>query len=503
MLSAFLAYTILFTSLPPVNIDLPDWDVHPSLFDTLQDIWSERKIMYADAEDTPVATMTEDHFNETRSDTYTVSIADGIRTVIINNAAHLIEYSIAYNTFPEHHHDTDIVKLSTTNGTLWDLVESSSYMEGDNDCGGFQSIGSSELPFKGKIQLNGTDTININIDKPFLGTVEQCAEVCALNLSRMKAGTIDKTPILANQIINNTSATIPLSVNINLVCNTNNNENTSIQNYSGIIGTIADNTAVSLTVSNNMTHSTYGTANVEASGSVGFLCCTMGEKSSLIATINSGTNNNYSVTSSDGSAGGLVGTMANGSKLILANAGLNSITQSITGAAYAGGIVGEATGAYIGVTDPDLAIGDMTVTSNYKAGSTTLNGTTAAGYLFGSYTNTATTVKEAIEADQENNIEAEPAVIVQDRTFTIDSSFRNVALTFASNNAGGYFGVLNNHATGATVTFDGGIGDVLSYDAKDANKLLKINFGNGLSNQGGVIYKYSANDLTNTLYIYK
>ena len=57
--------------------------------------------------------------------------------------------------------------------------------------------------------------------------------------------------------------------------------------------------------------------NVTGSESIGLLCGEMNGNSSLEANILSGTNNNYSVTSSNGVAGGVVGKMNTGSKLIM------------------------------------------------------------------------------------------------------------------------------------------------------------------------------------------
>lgn len=487
VISGFLAVMIMFSGIPPIEIDLSKLGIHLSLFD--------EGSLQAEAADETYDTLETDNFDTARNDAYTVEFVNGVRKVTINSEDQLLEYSIAYNTF-DNNHCTDIIFLSPTAGTqIWDLAEKKLTV-GNKNYGGFQSIGDSNHPFEGKIQKGSTDTIKINLAKPLLGVVEQCTEVCELYLSRMTEDPQTTfTPIFATTIQNTTNATAPLIITVNLQVDTS-NENAGINKYAGVIGSISENTSASLTVTNNMKFDD-SPANVESTTAVGFLCGQMGTNSSLTATINSGTNTNYSVTSTSGAAGGLVGSMANGSKLILSNPGLNSITQSITGATYAGGIVGEATGAYIGVSDPDRAIGSMTITSSFKTASTTLSGTTASGYLFGCYTNTATEYA-AIPAD--GDTPAVPASTVSNRTFTIDSSFRNVSLTFSSNNAGGYFGVLNNNATGATVTFDGGISNVANIN-DNSDKLLEITFTKGKKLEGGVVCFYNVNDLTNTLHI--
>lgn len=489
-ISLIVVFAMIFTSLPPISIDIPKIGIH----------WDFNNTLIAKAEgETPA--MAEDHFENASSGAYSVSFENGIRKVTINTAAQFLEYSIAYHEFPSHNHDTDVITLSFTDNSICDLV-GVTYSEGNNNLGGFRSIGSDSLPFKGKIKKTDADAIvNLNLDKPFFGTLEQCAEVCILSLSRRtESAQTSFTPMLAQKIQNTTGATAALNLSVVLSADTLNGNNV-ISDYAGVIGTLDEDSSVNLTVKNNTKYAK-GTANVKAAGAVGFLCCSMGEKSSLTATINIDTNSNiknvnYTVTSTGASAGGLVGTMANGAKLILSNNQLNNITQSITGSTYAGGIVGDATGAYIGVSDPGRTIGSMTITSNFKASSTTLSATTASGYLFGRYINEATSYPE-IPADGETP--AVPASTVNDRTFVIDSSFRNVSLTFNSNNAGGYYGVLDNNNSGATITFNGGISDITANLNDSSDTMLKVNY-NSKSDVGGVIYKYKANALENSLIV--
>lgn len=485
VLSGLLAVMIMFSGIPPIEIDLSEWGINLTLFDD----GSLR------AEAAGYDTLETDNFN-TAGSNVTIDSVTGIRTVTINTPNQFLEYSIAYNTFGNNHHDTDVIFISLTEGIqIWDLAEAELNV-GDKNYGGFQSIGNSSYPFKGKFTKSVNDTIRINLSKPIFGVLEQCAEICEMNLSRMTVEPQTSfTPIFATTIQNTTSATTPLAITVKLQTDTN-NESAGTNKFAGVIGSIHDGVSVSLSVTNNTSKIGNISPDITADSDVGFLCGQMGTYSSLTAAID-GSNKNYSVTSTKGAAGGLVGSMENGSKLILSNNNLNYITQSVTGKTYAGGIVGEATGAYIGVSDPDRAIGSMTITSSFKAASTTLSGTTASGYLFGCYTNTATEYA-AIPAD--GDTPAVPASTVSNRTFTIDSSFRQVAVTFKSNNAGGYFGVLNNNVTGGIVIINGGVSDVSASLNENTNTLIKANF-DGKSYLGGVIYKYKASNLTNTLLV--
>lgn len=494
VLSGFLAYSIMFTSLPPVEINLPQWGIRLNLFDNMHDALFGDDSLSAGAADENYDIMTTDNFNHPGSNV-SIDGSTGIRTVTINTAAKLLEYSIAYNTF-DNNHSTDILYLSLTEGEpLWDLAEARCEIGGKN-YGGFRSIGNSSHPFKGKIQKAPTDTIKINLSEPFFGTVEQCAEVCPLYLSRRtEAPQTSYTPILASTIQNTMSAAVPLSLTVNMEAAAN-DESYVINKYAGVIGVIEDNTDVSLSVTNDMKLGN-SAADVESDNAVGFLCGQMGTYSSLNAAIGSGANTTYEVRSRNSAAGGLVGTMSNGSRLIIGNTGLNRITQTVNGATFAGGIVGEAAGAYIGSDDIIRSAGataiTFTVDNHFKANNTTLSGVTASGYLFGKY-ETVSTVLPAI-ADENDPI---PSQTIADRNFTIDSSFRQVAVKFNTDNSGGYFGLLTNGVAGSSITFDGGISNVSAALNNSSDVLLNANY-NGRSNLGGVIYKYKAGDLTSTL----
>lgn len=432
--------------------------------------------------DTPVVDYSPEDFNIN-----VTGITEGASTTeyTINSYTQLVYYSKMYNEFADTSsldHSTDILNIGFTSATN---VEYS----------GYESIGTSSKPFKGTIKISSTASSNMNLAVPMFKYLDVAAQITdgTTGANNTRSLTITKTdyaiaPLFANHVVNSGNVSTEAKWEIISSYIEDNSHNKTSFAYAGLVGDIAADCKVNIKYTNNATDDE-GNVNVSGSSDLGLFCGSLGANSVLTANLDSsGSNTNYSITTTSGSAGGIVGNMASGSKLILTGSGFGSVTQSITGQTYAGGIVGEAHDAYIGTDTATDPTADMSITSGFKASSTTLSGGTASGYLFGYYKNTA--------ADTTSDDTVTPA-----KKFTIDSSFRNVPLTFASGKAGGYFGVLENNASSAgTIVFDGGISDV-SAVADNADKLLKINFGSSNSNQGGVIYNYKTNALANSLNI--
>lgn len=411
------------------------------------------------------------HFENASSDTeYNITTVD-----------QLVYYSKMYYDHADTsllNHSIDVLNIAITTNT------SAKYEN-------FYSIGTADNPFKGTIKISGTATKNMNIAVPMFDYVDVIAQIT--DGSTVQKLTITKTqygaaPLFANHVVNTTNTSTAANWEVESSYIEDRDHNKTSYAYAGLVGDIAANCKVNIKFTNNA-QDDEGNVNISGSTNVGLFCGELGSNSVLTANFDSASiNKNYSITTTSDTAGGIVGKMNSGSKLILTGSGFGSVTQSITGATYAGGIVGEAHDAYIGTDTSTEPTADMSITSGFKASSTTLSGGTASGYLFGYYENTASDT-------------ASGNVVTPAKKFTIDSSFRNVPLTFASNNAGGYFGVLENNTTSGagTIVFDGNVSDIANVNEQDANKLLKINYGSGKSDQGGVIYKYKTNNLQNTL----
>ena len=167
--------------------------------------------------------------------------------------------------------------------------------------------------------------------------------------------------------------------------------------FSSVIGTLGENVNAKLTITNNA-----DSVSVSGSGSAGLACGRM-EKNSSLTVITSGSAS-YNVSSSSGNAGGMIGTMADGSAFTLNNE--FALTGEVTAAGYAGGLVGYAENASVSFEGAAMVSG-------------TVSGALATGGVFGYY--------KSSEAEN-----------------SFDISRYAVSCTLNRENSGGLFGKLEN-----------------------------------------------------------
>ena len=167
--------------------------------------------------------------------------------------------------------------------------------------------------------------------------------------------------------------------------------------FSSVIGTLGENVNAKLTITNNA-----DSVSVSGSGSAGLACGRM-EKNSSLTVITSGSAS-YNVSSSSGNAGGMIGTMADGSAFTLNNE--FALTGEVTAAGYAGGLVGYAENASVSFEGTAMVSG-------------TVSGALATGGVFGYY--------KSSEAEN-----------------SFDISRYAVSCTLNGENSGGLFGKLEN-----------------------------------------------------------
>ncbi|MBQ7566045.1 MAG: hypothetical protein IJT18_02900, partial [Oscillospiraceae bacterium] len=110
------------------------------------------------------------------------------------------------------------------------------------------------------------------------------------------------------------------------------NDGESNLTYAGVFGEIGTGAEVDLTFANNATNSG-SSSNIYSQGNVGLICGTMAANSTLELDL-SGTYTTYSVTSDSGAAGGLVGVMHSGSRLVLNTTYTDVVTVTASGNAY-------------------------------------------------------------------------------------------------------------------------------------------------------------------------
>ena len=385
----------------------------------------------------------------------------------------------------------DLVKLSKKSPQEYQSksIKLAPHDTGEWDLSGteFKGLGSDAYPFKGEVSFSGNYTGYITLNKSLFHAISGDAKInSTLNL---RAADNMTAPILAENYVagektDASSQTIRLNIDAESEAATE--ENANYSSFGGIIGTLGENASVSLEV--NSIIPAAKTA-VSGEGNKGFFCNTMKEGSSLNLIRFTG-NADFNVTSTNETAGALVGCMA-------ANANLTIGTEfvysgSVTGAQNAGGLVGStAVGAQI------------TLRENYTVSGSITSGNGNAGGLIGLAENNPVSVTDGKKVSVTNaSLSTNGTSGAAGGLFGFDTisqenlsldlavySVENVTIT-SGKYAGGVFGVLQNGAeSDGTYTYTIGI------EAK-ANV---SSTGNGVENYGGLIGKYEAKNLASAL----
>lgn len=376
--------------------------------------------------------------------------------VYINSLADLVDYSQNYDST----HVNDTLVISFADGLT------------DSELTGFTKIGTAEAPFDGLIKVAPDTILNlpttmfayITDDVGIIGTVS--GTETDLVMSRTNA--VPDQPLFAENVVHSTTGSGGKEWKFRYDSFNGGKSGQKVHDFAGYIGTLGENAniKVSSITHNNLKEETI--ANITASGDIGLVCQTMGVNSTLeidSITIGESGTSNYSVSStSSGNAGGLVGSIANGAKLILGEsaANLQQTEQSITAeSGYAGGIVGKCDGGAIKFDDNMTA---YSVAQN-------VSGSSGSGAIAGYYNTVSTgTFPEGYDR------------------YSIPLAKVSIASGYKANgtgNCGSYFGELNNDGTMAF-----------------ALPALSIVHDSGAAASfGGLCGKYSAASLANTLTI--
>ena len=273
----------------------------------------------------------------------------------------IINYSQNYNS--SHKYDTLVITNST--GEIQGAFT------------GFQSIGAgADDAFCGTIKVDST--VTLNLPSAMFNYISDDVDIFDLNghpttLRITRPGTSVDEPLFAKNVVHTRSTgSASWSFEYDRFYDPGDIAGTGsyyINDFAGYIGNIGEEANVDVTsiIHNNKNDSDI--ADITATGNVGLVCGTLGPKavlkinSIIIDETNGVSSKAYSVSStSSGHAGGLVGSMGDGSKLILANSLTNpqSASQVISAAdGYAGGIVGYCDGGTIDYAEaseaPDIS----------------------------------------------------------------------------------------------------------------------------------------------------
>lgn len=385
---------------------------------------------------------TADEVNPTDATENEIQVVDN--KVTLTSTADFINLS----NQPAEKYETAEITITRGTNTSFDLTET---VNGKT----FQGFGSAEHPFKGTIVITSSGSgIDIPINRPFFEYLDQSATI-NVGLYLKAKGTVNGPLLVANYKNNSNLAE---TKTISLMIGADENEQTS---FGGIVGTMDENTSLSLSVENKITNNNI---TITGNGNLGFFCNTMETGANLTIesytdanSTNSGSTGStpvtigYNISTTGGHAGGLVGEMKSGATLTV-NQTLNltgSVTTTATGSA-AGGLIGDATNPTITLNNPVTRTG-------------TIEGTSESGGFIGK--------------------------AVYNTGLELDLSKINISRITISNgnHAGGYFGVLNfDSASGGTIT----INNLLQTELTHKGESWQF---------GGIIGQYSANSLSSTL----
>ena len=339
----------------------------------------------------------------------------------------------------------------------------------------FISLGTEEYPFNGKIYINQTygNSWWFETDKPIFDYVADSAVInysdsdhntqpIQIELRRKEKS--DISPLFANHVTEGDSNKATWKIKSALQTqDTGDGTNILVCNTSGLIGDIQENASVTIEYDNSAYDTDTGyrsdVQSVESGGDVGLICQTMYENSQINLTL-SGTNNGCLISSTEGHAGGLVGRMNAGSKLLLNSTYLPDSNRSITTKdGYAGGLVGYCDGGKVEFPEPEE--GSAAVCTQIRG---TIEGTDGAGGLYGYYSN-------YMEDDTAQS------VTIKMENYDVNCTVKAVA-------AGGLIGVLN------------GTADFIVDGSGGGSNAITVS-GGTVTNFGGIAGTYQASALTN------
>lgn len=409
---------------------------------------------------------------------YTSTDSDGNHylTLFTNQ---LVEYSQDYADFPDYHKDDHI--LITTSGN----IDMQQFIYG------FQGIGTDKVAFAGSIEIGSSqEAIVLNLDAPLFNNVLDSVTLTNngqnFNIARafepeqtQISGTNNKLPLLAKKVEHDYNGT-PAEWNISVVSPSTGTDLT-LRDFGGFIGKLDQDAELTVNVTMNTTATDSGDITVAgASGSdIGLVCGSMSDNSILNFSLN-GSRKISSVTTEYGHAGGLVGSMGSGSKLIYSGTSIlnnNFDIKTTYENGYAGGIAGYNEGGAVIISLPSG-------TSSYPI-TQHIEGKEGAGGVYGYF-------KPGESETGDNDVDTHNSTI----------NISNFGINCQVNGTGydgGLFGVLDtendytilgnsltsSHSSGNAIGYGGLIG---RYNCSDLTKKLEIGAVTANSSNGSASY---------------
>ena len=366
------------------------------------------------------------------------------------------------NVYPAQYKDYTI-KLITTSG--WDLTGAVKVTGPDNTEKEylFLGLGNEQNPYEGTFRLDkstSADNFSITTKKALFNVLSTSAALPdTIPFSVSDSANSTEKPLLA-EILKADTEKKTLSADI--VLRNLNADKISEAAIGGLINTMEESTSANITFTNQFSKP----LKVSSSSHTGLFCNTMESGASLTARLIKGAGNvSVEATASEANAGGFVGYMKSDNSLTVAG---SSVDQVISASGNAGGLAGSVTDGSIRVqagesgTDAgEFIFGDSLT---LKAGNEK-----AAGGLIGEYAVTKGVAGSSISYDLSKYV------------------FQSIIVS-GGGNVGGLFGVLKNTSTDpAAVDVSGKTAQTITTNVSSENEV---------TNLGGLIGSYVTVDST-------
>ena len=289
-------------------------------------------------------------------------------TITIGSPAELVVYSQVYAAYDPNDantkdHSNDVISIAFGSGNSTALMT------------GYIPIGSVTNPFKGTIKIATSSALNaLRLDVPVFDYI--CDSASIIDIDTLKPTPVEimvtshdtKRPVLAYHVVHDgthdwTNDTVhEWCVKKSIYIPTTQGENNHAFTTAGLIGQMDEDAAIVICVEDNVKQSgegiDYPNANINGDSDIGYICHVMESGSHLTVKAAGGLNDAYTITTSSGNAGGVVGRMEEGSILTM-QCNMNKTDAYITAAGsgnYAGGIVGKCDGGTIVLQDSPISI---------------------------------------------------------------------------------------------------------------------------------------------------
>lgn len=419
---------------------------------------------------------------------------------LLDNTSKILDYSRAYFSYPDDH-ENDRININFGQGASVSAINE------------FIAIGTEEHPFRGVIKLTTTSNNALSIPEAFFDYISDSATIISdstgLPTPLILTRTLDETgePVFARHVIHDNDGE-PVSWQVQLNRYAPSEQNTNNYNVGGFIGEMEEGAKIILDIVDNTTCNTYGI------NDIGYVCGKMGKNSTL--TVNSISSNqkveeeivtvspinvSYSISTTSGNAGGVIGSMEDGARLIL-NCGVTNSSATIRAAGdgnYAGGIVGYNDGGSVEIGIDGNSVAVFSSSNKYLI-QNTLVGVAGAGGIFGYY--------KPIFTANETTGDLESVFDISWLQIGTGTGDNQKMIANGTGSVGGLFGVLENEI--ATVT--PGEGDAPATTAYSSGKIIITDYSdnsaviyldhadsNVVTNYGGLIGKYTACTLSGSL----